>query len=110
GDYARKINDYLSNDNSSKAKIVIVVKYGRYKIWRGYVVILASILCLETENSWFYMSCRKCNKMVTTRSEVFDLDGDEAVACLLQELMQCGAKHAKHTHNLLSLGSRSKLE
>ncbi|GJY36051.1 putative leucine-rich repeat domain, L domain-like protein [Tanacetum coccineum] len=50
------------------------------------------------------MSCRKCNKMVTTRSEVFDLDGDEAVACLLQELMQCSAKHAKHTHNLLSLG------
>ncbi|GJV04655.1 replication protein A 70 kDa DNA-binding subunit B [Tanacetum coccineum] len=45
-----------------------------------YAVILASILCLETENSWFYMSCRKCNKKVVTRSEVVDLDaveGDE---------------------------------
>lgn len=36
GDYAKQINDYVSNDeNSAKSKIVIVVQYGRYKVWRG---------------------------------------------------------------------------
>ncbi|PWA67939.1 hypothetical protein CTI12_AA314680 [Artemisia annua] len=35
GEYARQINNYISNDdNSSKQKIVIIVQYGRYKIWR----------------------------------------------------------------------------
>ncbi|GJW74003.1 replication protein A 70 kDa DNA-binding subunit B [Tanacetum coccineum] len=153
GDYAKQINDYVYNESSSSmTKIVIVVQYGRYKIWRekksiqngyfgtrlfinsglpeikdfhhklmlenaetktaskislskgtfnlthdeflnrfpirsieeirevdepGYAVILASILCLETENSWFYMSCRKCNKKEVTRSEVVDLDAAE---------------------------------
>nr|GFA00166.1 hypothetical protein [Tanacetum cinerariifolium] len=42
-----------------------------------YAVILASILCLEMENSRFYMSYRKCNKKVVTRSEVVDLDAAE---------------------------------
>ncbi|GJU73880.1 replication protein A 70 kDa DNA-binding subunit B [Tanacetum coccineum] len=165
GDYAKQINDYVCNESSSsKTKIVIVVQYGRYKIWRekksiqngyfgtrlfinsglpeikdfhhklmlenaetktaskislskgtfnsthdeflnrfpirsieeirevdepGYAVILASILCLETENSWFYMSCRKCNKKVVTRSEVVDLDaaeGDEVPVAKSDEM------------------------
>ncbi|GJZ48942.1 uncharacterized protein Tco_0603132 [Tanacetum coccineum] len=55
----------------------------------GYAVILASILCLETENSWFYMSCRKCNKKVVTRSEVVDQDaaeGDEVPVAKSDEM------------------------
>ncbi|PWA34876.1 replication protein A 70 kDa DNA-binding subunit B [Artemisia annua] len=152
GEFAKQINDYVCADNSSKHKIVVIVQYGRYKIWRdkqsvqngyfgsrmfinsdipkikefqhklllndaetktaskislskgsynsthdeflnrfpirsieeirdlnetGYAVLLASILCLETENSWFYMSCRKCNKKVSNKNEVVvDVEGD----------------------------------
>ncbi|PWA50288.1 replication protein A 70 kDa DNA-binding subunit B [Artemisia annua] len=34
GEFAKQINDYVINDNSSNQKIVVVLQYGRYKIWR----------------------------------------------------------------------------
>nr|GEX51051.1 hypothetical protein [Tanacetum cinerariifolium] len=106
GEYARQINDYVSDDNLTKNKIVIVVQYGRYKMWRekksiqnGYFSTrlmldsaenkTASIISLSKgtinsthDESLNHFPIRTIEEIrdideVVTRSEVVDLDAAE---------------------------------
>nr|GEW52553.1 replication protein A 70 kDa DNA-binding subunit B [Tanacetum cinerariifolium] len=66
GEYARQIDDYVSNVNSTKNKIVIVVQYGLFKIWRGLCLTVLKtrrhLRYLYPKASCHRASCATCLK------------------------------------------------
>nr|GEV78409.1 putative reverse transcriptase domain-containing protein [Tanacetum cinerariifolium] len=56
----------------------------------GYAIILASIVCLETDHSWFYMTCPDCNMKVSNMNEVVvGLEGNTSDVILPHADMWC---------------------